>query len=168
MMGAGSEDRGRRKRAFGYIRVSARGRFAQLGAAAQKEAIQRYADKNGLEIVGWQVDEGESGTDLDRPALGALLDAVEAEGESPVDVVLVTRRSRLSRDTEEFLRITARLLVAGVELVSVSEPQDIGSMARKRFVCDMIVLVNEFQRQQHSRAVRRGIKAARLRRLQGE
>lgn len=86
------------KPAIGYIRVSTKqqGRSG-LGLEAQREAIARFAQAEGFEIVGEFV-EVETGKGSDalhkRPVLKAALDAAK-ENNSPV---LVSKLDRLSRD----------------------------------------------------------------------
>lgn len=85
--------------AVSYLRVSGK---AQAGAdkdglPRQREAVQKFAQRNGYEIVGEFRDEGVSGTrELEnRPALAALIDRIASNG---VRVVLVERADRLARD----------------------------------------------------------------------
>ena len=129
-MDAGS-NKGRR-RAVGYVRVSGSGESAQVSVAAQKEAIEEYADSSCLDVVDWLVDEGDSGMDENRPALGAFLEAIEKDEEPLVEVLLVSDLSRLSRRAEGLLSIGAKLRDAGVELVSVSDPSDFSAWERRR------------------------------------
>ena len=85
--------------ASAYVRLSSTGSNAQLSLAAQQKAIEEYAEKNGLDVTGWYVDEGHAGTNMERPALKKLLAAAEADGQS-LGTVLVWKWSRLSRSAE--------------------------------------------------------------------
>lgn len=83
---------------IGYVRVST-GKQARsgLGKAAQVAAIQRFADAEGFEIIGWR-EETETGKGHDalerRPQLAAALrDARRAKA-----MVCVAKLCRLSRD----------------------------------------------------------------------
>ena len=111
-----------KRKAFGYLRVSGKGQAGEdkHGLQRQREAIQRYAKSNKVEVVEWFTDAGVSGaTELDnRPALGELVLAVETNG---VSDVLVERLDRLARDLVVQELILARFKRSGVRLTSVSE-----------------------------------------------
>ena len=151
--------------AVGYVRVSRCGTDGQTSVlvqersiAAQKQAITGYAETHRMQIIAWHVDVGY-GRDL--PGLGQLL----ADAGSPdhaFDNVLVCGRSRLSRDGMNRVQIMLELREAGVTVVSVMEP--VVDTSTERFVLDIIGTLNEYQRELHSEATRRGIAAARRRR----
>lgn len=84
-------------KAFAYLRVSGRSQIDGDGFPRQREAIILYASTHGLELVGEFRDEGVSGTRelAEREGLGALLNAIEANG---VRTVVVERADRLARD----------------------------------------------------------------------
>ena len=64
------------KLVVGYLRVSTDTERQDLGAAAQRADIERFAERHGLTIVSWQSDEITGSSALaDRPGLsGALVD----------------------------------------------------------------------------------------------
>jgi DNA invertase Pin-like site-specific DNA recombinase len=111
-----------------YLRVSGRGQIDGDGFDRQREALQRYARTNALEIIQEYRDEGVSGTRelADRPGLAALLDHVESNG---AKVVLVERADCLARDLmiseviiDQFMRAGARVLTEdGADLTSGSD-----------------------------------------------
>lgn len=79
-----------------YMRVSTDDQ--KLGVSAQREAIERYAQTNGLEIISWHIDDGISGAaSIDqRPGLAAALAELEFY---PGSVFLAYKRDRIARDT---------------------------------------------------------------------
>lgn len=83
-------------KAIAYLRVSTDEQH--LGPEAQRGAIERWAQANGVTIVGWHVDKGVSGGAAiqDRPG---LLAAIEALREHGAGVLVVAKRDRLARDT---------------------------------------------------------------------
>jgi DNA invertase Pin-like site-specific DNA recombinase len=83
-------------KAVAYVRVSTRDQ--KNGAKAQRDAIRRYAKREGLEVVAWAEDLGVSGgsAPADRDGFAAALDALQVEG---AGVLLVAKRDRLARDT---------------------------------------------------------------------
>src|ERR1700694_5131377 len=82
----------------GYVRVStAKQGRSGLGAAAQRDAIQRFADAEGYEIIAWheEVETGKGSDALERrPQLAAALQAAR----KAKTMVCVAKLCRLSRD----------------------------------------------------------------------
>ncbi len=83
------------KKAVAYLRVSTDRQ--EIGPAVQLEEIERWAESNGVELVGTFEDHGVSGAaPVDkRPE---LLSAVDALGEHGAGVLVVQKRDRLARD----------------------------------------------------------------------
>lgn len=83
-------------KAIAYLRVSTDDQ--KLGVSAQREALERYAKTNGLEIISWHIDEGLSGAFSieQRPGLAAALAELEFY---PGSVFLAYKRDRIARDT---------------------------------------------------------------------
>ena len=94
------------QKVIGYCRVSRdeQGRSG-LGLLAQKDSIQSFADREGLEVICW-VEEVHSGRDDERPNLAAAMRMAKREGA----VVCVSRVCRLSRRVS----FVASLLEQGV------------------------------------------------------
>jgi hypothetical protein len=71
-----------RTSAVSYLRVSGKGQIEGDGFDRQREAVNRFAEAGGFEIVQEYRDEGVSGTRelSDRPGLAALLDRIESPG----------------------------------------------------------------------------------------
>jgi DNA invertase Pin-like site-specific DNA recombinase len=82
--------------AVAYLRVSTDEQ--SNGPKAQRDAIARWAKREGVTIVAWHCDEGVSGgAALDkRPQLQA---AREAMAETGATVLVAAKRDRLARDT---------------------------------------------------------------------
>lgn len=79
--------------AVAYTRVSTDDQ--QLGPAAQRAAIEAWAAREGIEVVGWHIDHGVSGAArLDRRP--ALMSAVA--GLTRGSVLVAAKRCRLARD----------------------------------------------------------------------
>ncbi len=113
-------------KAFFYLRVSGKGQVDGDGFPRQREAIQRYAKANKIELVQEYRDEGVSGTKetFDRPGLSDLMVAIRANG---VRTVLVESSSRLARDLmvgeiilDEFRKLGTKVIAAdsGVDLTA--------------------------------------------------
>ena len=110
--------------AYAYLRVSGTGQVDGDGFPRQREAIEKYARANGIEISQEYRDEGVSGTkDMDnRPGLAAMLDAVESNG---VRLVLIERADRLARDLIVGEIILSQFRAAGVRVVSADGGVDL-------------------------------------------
>lgn len=83
------------KQAVGYIRVSTEDQ--SLGADAQRAAIERWADANGVAVVAWHQDHGVSGG-APVDARPGLLAAIADVGKLSAGLLVVAKRDRLARD----------------------------------------------------------------------
>ena len=109
-------------RAIGYIRVST-GEQAEEGHSlyAQRMAIEQFCQAKGWALVEVKVDAGISGTKDDRPALQALLRAVE---QGTFDVVVVHAIDRFYRDLQGLLKALNHLRRHNVAFISITENLD--------------------------------------------
>lgn len=109
-----------KKRAYGYIRVSTEEQSYGGSPEAQRQAIQRYADDNGIEIIEWFEDHA-SGKNAQRPDLQRMLKRIEEE-KGGVDYVIIYNSTRISRNMLTFYSdIMAPLRKNGVRLLSATE-----------------------------------------------
>ena len=147
-----------------YIRQSSPCQDGQSSIDGQKEAMMKFAQDHGIEIVGVYTDEGRSGKDEDGNALPALTGLLTAAQSPEVlfDKVLVYARSRLTRSPHEALVFMSLLRKHGVRVVSVTEPADPSAM--QSFIVGIFEAADAFLRERHSEDTRRGIAAARRRR----
>jgi DNA invertase Pin-like site-specific DNA recombinase len=108
-------------KAFSYLRVSGLSQVDGDGFPRQRAAIEQYAEKNGIEIAQEFTEDGVSGTtELEnRPALGALLNALEANG---VKTIVCEKIDRLARDLMIQETMIADLQRKGYTLLSTMEP----------------------------------------------
>jgi DNA invertase Pin-like site-specific DNA recombinase len=82
-------------RAAEYVRMSTE--HQKYSTENQAEAIRRYADQRGIQIVRTYADEGKSGLKLDgRDALKRLIDDVQ-NGRAEFEAILVYDVSRWGR-----------------------------------------------------------------------
>lgn len=110
--------------AVSYLRVSSVGQVAGDGFPRQREAIQTYAERNGIQIVGEFRDEGVSGTTehADREGFTALLERIAG---NCVRVVLVERSDRLARDLLVQETLLNSLMKLGVKVIDASSGLDL-------------------------------------------
>lgn len=112
--------RGRKRRtrpgtAVAYVRVSTEEQAD--GRAAQRDAIQVWADQAGVEIVEWFEDIGVSGAAAleDRPG---LWDAIEHAERERASMFVIAKRDRLARDAMLAELLRRKLADLGVEIHS--------------------------------------------------
>jgi DNA invertase Pin-like site-specific DNA recombinase len=140
--------------AIGYVRVStsAQGRSG-LGLAAQRAAIARFAETEGLDVtqVYEEIETGSGSDALDRrPQLAAALKTAR-KAKSPV---LVAKLDRLSRDVHFISGLMAhRVEFVVCELGRQSDP----------FVLHLYAALAEKERSMISARTRAGLAAAKAR-----
>lgn len=102
-----------------YLRVSTEAQTEKYGLDVQKQKILDYCEKNGVVIEKWYVDDGYSGSKLDRPKIQEFLDDAES---GLIDTVYIYKLDRLSRDTSDTLELMYRILPKfGIKVVSMTE-----------------------------------------------
>lgn len=91
------------------------------GLDAQRARLAAFVDQRRLDVVESVVDEGASGSTLEREGMCRVLALVEA-GE--VEAVVVTKADRVSRNLHDLLTLSARLEQRGVALITADEQFD--------------------------------------------
>lgn len=125
-----------------YLRVSTRAQGESgLGLEAQREAVRKYAEGHGAEVVAEFV-EVESGRKNDRPQLGLALDRCKLIG----GMLALAKLDRLSRDAHFLLGLQK----SGVEFVAADMPH------ANRLTVGIMALVAE----EEARAISSRTKAA--------
>lgn len=108
-------------KAFSYLRCSGISQLAGDSFPRQREAIAEFAERNGVQIAEEFTENGVSGkTEMDdRPALVALLAALEVNG---IKTVVVEKLDRLARDLMIQETIIGDFQRKGYTLLSTMEP----------------------------------------------
>ncbi len=136
-----------------YLRISSKSQRVR----SQRRAIERFLDASGMTDVRWFIDEGVSGTVMDRPALADLKRAVFL-GE--VQTVVVFALDRLARNAVEGMTLLAEWLKRGVRLVVLTMQMDfsgeIGQM-----VAALLLHLGQMERTRIRERQAAGIAAAR-------
>ena len=139
-----------------YIRVSTDAQAQNLlSLADQENQLLARCARDGDRVIGVFRDEGESATNMRRPAFEAMV-ARATDGTRSVDAILVYSFSRVFRNQVEQELTVQMLRKHRVELISHAEPltnDDTGDLFRK-----FIGIVNEFQSKETSRATTRTMK----------
>jgi len=123
-------------KAVAYLRVStdAQAKEDRFGLDAQREAIDKYAKQNNIEIKKYYIDAGISGATLARPELDRLL---KDSDKKTFDTVIVAKLDRIARKLFYQLWIEKELNKYDINIVSVSEPyneQDSMTVAFRQMV----------------------------------
>jgi len=104
--------------ALGYIRIS-KEEESSISLDYQRSEIEKYCQREGLQLVAIESDEGLSGKSIEaRPAVQRVLHAVETQA---VDTVVVFKSDRMSRDGIESLQIEKLFLLRSVSYLSTTE-----------------------------------------------
>lgn len=114
---------GEARKAIGYLRTSSATNVGEGkdSEQRQRDAIQRHADRAGIEVVAWFYDAAVSGADpIDsRPGFAAALEHIVANG---ARTIVVETANRFARDLivqETGFRL---LRDQGIELIAADSP----------------------------------------------
>ena len=126
---------------LGYARVSTADQNENgLSIDVQKTKIlEKVGELGGNLAEEIFVDGGRSGTNMNRPGLTALL-ARCTKGD--ITHLVVQDTSRISRDTKDYLSITALLKKQEVAIVALSGMQTFGDDPYSQFLDEVIAAVN--------------------------
>lgn len=126
---------------LGYARVSTLDQKENgLSIDVQKKKILEKIEELGGDLLEEiYVDGGRSGTNMNRSGLTALL-ARCSKGD--VTHLVVQDTSRISRDTKDYLSITALLKKQEIEIVALSGMQTFGDDPYSQFLDEVIAAVN--------------------------
>jgi site-specific DNA recombinase len=140
-------------RAALYARVSTDKQEREETVASQVDLLQQTATARGYEVLPGNVfiDDGVSGTRLDRPALERLRD-LAAEG--AFEVLLVTAPDRLARRYAYQVVLVEELTRAGCEVVFVH--QSLGASPAEQMLLQMQGVFAEYERALIHERTRRG------------
>ncbi len=132
---------------------------------AQRKACEAYVASQKHE--GWELlpdhydDGGISGGHLDRPALQALMQAVD---EKRVDQIVVYKIDRLTRSLADFAKLVDRLDAAGASFVSVTQSFNTAT-SMGRLTLNVLLSFAQFEREVAAERIRDKIAASKRRGL---
>jgi len=108
-------------KAVAYFRTSSMTNVPGHSVERQREAVQRFADAHGYEIVSEYFDAGVSGADPieGRPGFAAMLAHLESNG---VTAVLVENATRFARDLAVQIAGHDLMRARGYTLIPVDAP----------------------------------------------
>ncbi len=109
-----------------YIRVSTDAQFEEgYSVEAQKDMLEGYCRSRGWKSFQFYIDGGFTGSNIDRPQMQRLIEAVRAGQVSQVVVYKLDRLSRSQKDT--LFLIEDVFNPAGVGFTSMNENLDTGT-----------------------------------------
>ena len=130
-------------RAVAYVRVSTK----EQDEGNQRQAIEEFARARNIDIVGWFVDKGVSGSKkfIEREGARALIQYISMNN---VDAVIVFAIDRLGRNMEDTVNTIRELEDKGIRVISVKEDflQTMDPNIRK-LILSILSWVAEFERQ---------------------
>lgn len=132
-------------RAYGYVRVSTEEQATSgLSIDAQIEKIKAQALVKDWDLIDVIIDAGESGKSLHRPGMLRLLELVRND---EVDVMIVTKLDRLSRDISDMNALMQDVFAkADVALCCLDGEID-STTASGRFVANIRAAMAQFERE---------------------
>jgi site-specific DNA recombinase len=131
-------------RVVGYIRVSTEDQARDgVSLSAQQAKLEAYCVVKDWTLVEMVRDEGLSAKSLKRPGLQHLLAMVQAR---QVDVVVIAKLDRLSRDVRDVYALVELFDKTDVALVSLQESLD-ATTATGRAMIGMLAVMNQLERE---------------------
>ncbi len=111
------------KKAAIYIRVSTDAQREEgYSIDAQKEMLTAYCVSKAIKKYEYYIDGGFSGSNIDRPALGRLIEDIKND---KISCVIVYKLDRLSRSQKDTLYLIEDIFnPKGVDFVSLNESMD--------------------------------------------
>jgi DNA invertase Pin-like site-specific DNA recombinase len=144
-----------------YTRKSTTNRLdAEMNSLeTQREVCSAYVTsqkyKAWIELPKRYDDGGRSGSDLDRPALAALMEDIE---QGKIDTVVVYKIDRLTRSLVDFVRLMDLFQQRSITLVSISQAFDT-SDSMGRMVLNILLTFSQFEREMIGERVRDSLRA---------
>lgn len=134
-----------------YLRVSSKGQVSGDGFPRQRQAIQKWNDRNPeARHIDEFAEEGVSGTTdlISRPALSRMLDRIIASN-GEITTVVVEKADRLARDlivSELLLRQFTELGVSVIEAEGGNDLTADGSNPTSTLIRQILAAVAEFEK----------------------
>ena len=133
---------------YGYIRVSTEKQTTEV----QKYEIEKYCDRNGLQIDCW-IDETISGAkDLKKRKISGMLRRLKKE-----DIIICTEISRLGRSMQIIWRIMDICLSKNVTIISLKENYRLSDDPMSKFILSVYSYAAETERLLISERTKEGL-----------
>lgn len=139
--------------AITYARVSTEGQIDGTSLDVQVRECRQAAEKMGVQVLQDFIEEGVSGTLLERPALADAI-ALCTKNKGKVAYFIIKDVDRLARDSLVYLSIKSQLKALGVQLYSINQPSINDLTPESRFLEGIFTNVAQLERDKiHQRTV---------------
>ena len=134
---------------YGYLRVST----DKQDCDNQKIGVEALAEKLGLPIENWIVDDGVSGTkEPQKRKLGKLLRKIKTG-----DVIICSELSRLGRRLFMVISILEHCMKIGAKVLTAKEGYELGDNVQSKILAFAFGLVAELEREMISKRTKEAL-----------
>ena len=134
---------------YGYLRVST----DKQDCDNQKIGVEALAEKLGLPIESWIVDNGVSGTkEPEKRQLGKLLRKIKTG-----DVIICSELSRLGRKLFMVISILEHCMKIGAKVLTVKDGYELGDNVQSKVLAFAFGLVAELERDMISKRTKEAL-----------
>lgn len=134
---------------YGYLRVST----DKQDCDNQKIGVEALAEKLGLPIESWIVDNGVSGTkEPEKRQLGKLLKKIKSG-----DVIICSELSRLGRKLFMVISILEHCMKIGAKVLTAKEGYELGDNVQSKVLAFAFGLVAELEREMISKRTKEAL-----------
>ena len=134
---------------YGYLRVST----DKQDCDNQKIGVEALAEKLGLPIENWIVDNGVSGTkEPEKRQLGKLLRKIKTG-----DVIICSELSRLGRKLFMVISILEHCMKIGAKVLTVKDGYELGDNVQSKVLAFAFGLVAELERDMISKRTKEAL-----------
>jgi len=142
-----------------YIRVSTKEQLQGYSLTFQERECKSFAERENLKVVKVFAERGESAKTAKRPELQKLLEYI-TENKKEIDVVIVHKIDRLSRNVYETSNLRLIFSKLGIELKSATEHFD--NTAVGKLTANLLSSMAQFDNDVRSERTSKGMKEALL------
>ena len=136
-----------KKRCYLYTRVSTDMQVDGYSLDAQKDALEREAQHQGMKVMEVFSDEGKSGKNTSgRPEFNKMIAKIQSGNEDEIDYVLVFKLSRFGRNAADVMSNVQLMEDYGVHLYSVDDKIDSAEDSGK-LIINVLASVAEMERE---------------------
>lgn len=143
------------KKAIIYSRVSTTKESQTSSLLRQRQELQELANEHKFEVV-LEIEEKESGYEIDRQGILAVLQAIK---EKEANVLLVQDDTRIGRGNTK-IALLHQLLKLGTTVYTVNDEGRLQLSETDSMVLEIVSIVEEYQRKLHNLKIKRGMKKA--------
>ena len=134
---------------YGYLRVST----DKQDCDNQKIGVEALAEKLGLPIESWIIDDGVSGTkEPEKRKLGKLLRKIRTG-----DVIICSELSRLGRKLFMVISILEHCMKIGAKVLTVKDGYELGDNVQSKVLAFAFGLVAELEREMISKRTKEAL-----------